>query len=67
MTQPRFIRMPEVTKLTGLSRSMIYKLMKANQFPKPHHPSKYVTVWFYQNILEWQQQVVAGTLVGDVK
>lgn len=30
----RFIRIKEVIKLTGLSKSYIYQLSKTNQFPK---------------------------------
>jgi len=38
--------MPELTKAVGLSKATIYRLMKANQFPKP--------VWITNDRVAWK-------------
>jgi predicted DNA-binding transcriptional regulator AlpA len=32
---PRFLRLPEVMRITGLKMTSVYGLAKANKFPKP--------------------------------
>ncbi len=33
---PRFIRLPELKTIVGMSRSSIYRQIEAGKFPKPH-------------------------------
>jgi predicted DNA-binding transcriptional regulator AlpA len=35
ISPPRMMRLPEVRRVTGLSVSTIYRLMKDNSFPRP--------------------------------
>ena len=44
------IRLPKVMKLTGLSRSTIYRLVKIGEFPKQRKLSERVAVWLKSEI-----------------
>ena len=35
VTEKRFLRFPDVSKITGLSRSAIYARISADDFPRP--------------------------------
>lgn len=50
---PVLIRFAEVSALTCLSRSTIYKLMRAGTFPQPIRPSPRATAWFRDEITAW--------------
>ena len=50
---PRLIRLPEVHRLTGLGRSQIYALAKADQFPKPLKLSERCSAWVEADIHRW--------------
>ena len=53
---PRFLRVPEVKKLTGLSRSTIY----ANHtFPRPVKIGERAVGWIEQEVLDWIDDRVA--------
>ncbi|MFH0709899.1 MAG: AlpA family phage regulatory protein [Pseudomonadota bacterium] len=45
MNQDVLIRLPEVKRLTKLSRSTIYGNMKKGLFPKQYKPSPGVSAW----------------------
>lgn len=49
----RYIRRPEVEALTGISRSTIYRLMDANEFPRPIRLTRKAVGWKEADILEW--------------
>jgi prophage regulatory protein len=51
----RLIRIREVTKLTGLSKSYIYQLTKTNQFPKQISLVKGGTsvAWLESEVNDW--------------
>jgi len=60
----QFIRLPEVIKVTGLSRSTIYAKVNPNlkyfdpSFPKPiklTSGNKGATAWSLQEILNWMK------------
>ena len=42
--EPRLIRIREVIRLTGISRSTLYQLMKSGRFPKPEKLGK-LALW----------------------
>jgi prophage regulatory protein len=42
---PRFIKLPEVERKTGLKRDSVYRLAKLGQFPKPVKVSKWSSAW----------------------
>ena len=51
--EDRLIRMPEVKRLTGLSRSTINRRMKAGRFPKSTPLSPNITVWRAMEVAAW--------------
>ena len=47
------LRIPKVTDKTGLSKTHIYRLVKAGEFPKPIKISKRVSVWDEATLDNW--------------
>ena len=48
-----FLRMPEVLKLTGLSRTTIHRMVKAGTFPPPMKLGARAVGWRAADIEEW--------------
>jgi prophage regulatory protein len=56
----KFMRLDAVVDATGLSRSSIYRQIKAGKFPAPIKIlGERVAVWPEKSIAEWQAQFVA--------
>lgn len=51
----RFLRLPEVIKITALSRSSIYLNISENKFPKPINIGSRSVAWLESEINEWIQ------------
>jgi len=51
--ESRFIRLPEVQHLTGLSKSLIYLLIKQGKFPKQVELNKRTAAWLESEIISW--------------
>ncbi len=51
--QDVMIGIQEVSVLTGMSRTTIYRLRKKNRFPKPHEYSWNMLRWPRNEVLEW--------------
>lgn len=47
------LREAEVRKLTGLSRSQRYRMVKAGRFPAPLQVSQRAVAWAASSIQEW--------------
>ena len=60
--QDSFLRLPQVTKRTGISRSVIYSLIQKSKFPKQIKLSERTAVWSESSINEWieEQKQKAG-------
>ena len=56
----RLIRLPEVRKMVGLSRSEIYRRMALDQFPKPVAIGESARAWVNEEITAWVQQRIAA-------
>jgi prophage regulatory protein len=50
-----FVRMPLVTRMTGLGRSTIYRLMAENKFPSPVKLAKRAVAWRRVDLERWGQ------------
>lgn len=50
-----FLRLPEVKRMTGLSRASIYKRMKSGDFPASVHLSGRLTIWVDTDIHLWMK------------
>jgi len=49
----RFMRLPEVKSVTGLSRSHIYELISRGEFPSQYKLSGRVSGWLESEIRDW--------------
>ena len=49
----RLLRRREVEKLTGLSRSTIYRMLKTGQFPQPVRIGRKAVRWRLRDIIAW--------------
>lgn len=56
----RFIRMPEVKNLTGLSKETIYRMIRAGEFPKIYKIGKAASAWNSEEVYEWLQSKLKG-------
>lgn len=52
----RFLRRPEVEQAIGMTKSMLYKMMAAGQFPKPIKIGR-GSVWSSVEVAEWQKRL----------
>jgi prophage regulatory protein len=52
--RPRFLRIPDVTLETGLSRSTIYRLEQAGDFPRRVRLSGNSMGWWSTQVDEWK-------------
>ena len=50
--QPRFLRLPEVLNLVGVTRSTLYRWMDAGAFPKQIHLGPRSVVWNEQEVIK---------------
>ena len=51
-------RLPEVMKMTGLSRSSIYLRISTNEFPKPVKLGRRAVGWPEDSIIAWQAKMM---------
>jgi len=52
--RPRFLRITDVTSETGLSRSTIYRLEQAGEFPRRVRLSANSMGWWSSHVDEWK-------------
>ena len=53
----RLLRLPEVSRLTGLSRSSVYRLIAQGQFPKPRKLTAHASAWREDEIQKWMDSL----------
>jgi prophage regulatory protein len=49
----RLLRVPEVCKMTGLSRQTIWRLQRAGKFPRRVLISRKAIGWYESDVREW--------------
>ena len=54
----RIIRLKEVIKMTGLSRSSIYRMMNENRFPKSVNLGFRSVGWLEEDLHGWLQSII---------
>lgn len=59
--QDRFLRMPEVLLLTGLSKAHIYSLISKNQFPKQLKIGERASAWLESSVCEWMDSKILNS------
>lgn len=55
-TAPRFLRLPEVRQMTGLSTSTIYRWMTEGNFPKQIQLGSRSVVWNERDVIAWMEK-----------
>jgi len=50
----KFIRMPQVLEMTGLSRGTLYRYIREKSFPQPRQLGPRLLGWYLDEIEEWQ-------------
>lgn len=58
--QERFLRLPEVMHLCGLSRSTIYDLISRNAFPQQVSLGGKNVAWLHSEITAWMSDRIAA-------
>jgi prophage regulatory protein len=53
-----FLRLPEVKTITGLSKSSLYALIRANSFPAPVHLGPRTVAWVRSEVNQWAAERV---------
>jgi len=53
MEQQLLLRLPAVLRITGLSRSTIYKLMAEGSFPASHKITRRAVAWCSADVNQW--------------
>jgi prophage regulatory protein len=56
----KIIRVPQVSALTGLSRSSIYRLEKEGSFPQRKQLGKRMTGWVDDEVQHWLENLPNG-------
>ena len=60
-SKERFLRLPEVQKRTGFSRSYIYKSVSDKTFPAPRKVGVRASIWLESEVIEWMAKVAHDT------
>lgn len=55
----QIIKLPEVTKNTGLAKSTIYKLISENRFPKQIKLTTFSSGWIKSEVDQWIDERIA--------
>lgn len=61
----RILRLPEVKKLTGLSRSSIYLRMANHEFPESISLGGRAVGWLEQDVNKWIEDRIEQSKVAD--
>ena len=59
-TAPRFLRLPEVLNLVGVTRSTLYRWMEAGTFPKQISVGGNTVVWVESAVTAWMEDQMAS-------
>jgi len=65
--QHRFIRLHELTAVTGMSRSTIYNRMKDGSFPRSYQLGDRLVAWLEKDVESWMASKVEGSNWKEVK
>ena len=58
-TAPRFLRLPEVLQITGMSKTFIYDRINDGTFPKQIQLGSRTVVWNEQEVTKWMEDRMA--------
>ena len=63
----RFLRMPEVRAMTGISRPQIYLLISRGKFPKQVKLGEKASAWLRSEILQWMESRIRNSRVTETQ
>jgi prophage regulatory protein len=52
----RLIRLSDVIEMTGIGKTMIYRLIQEDRFPKQFKPGGYSSRWSETEVRQWVEQ-----------
>lgn len=61
---PKFIRLPEVIEISGLSKTTIYELVAAGAFPSPVKIGPRASAWLLSELEAWAASRVLTSRAG---
>jgi prophage regulatory protein len=56
-----FLRLPRVKAVTGLSKSSLYELIRANSFPAPVHLGARTVAWVASEVKQWAAERILSS------
>jgi prophage regulatory protein len=56
-----FLRLPKVKVVTGLSKSSLYELIRANSFPAPVRLGARTVAWIRSEVIEWAAERILSS------
>jgi prophage regulatory protein len=56
-----FLRLPMVRAVTGLSKSSLYELIRANSFPAPVHLGARTVAWVASEVKQWAAERILSS------
>ena len=56
-----FLRLPKVKALTGLSKSSLYELIRAESFPAPIHLGPRTVAWVSSEVRQWAAERISNS------
>ena len=59
-TAPRFLRLPEVLQITGMSKTFIYDRINDGTFPKQIQLGSRTVVWNEREVVQWMEDRMAS-------
>lgn len=62
----RIVRLPEVCRLTGLSRSTVYERIREDRFPQPVNLGGRSVGWLEAEVSRWIVERVAATRLANL-
>ncbi|HZL51011.1 MAG TPA: AlpA family transcriptional regulator [Terracidiphilus sp.] len=54
-----FLRLPELKSVTGLSKSSLYALIRANSFPSPVQLGPRTVAWVRSEVRQWAEERIS--------
>lgn len=57
MPDDRFIDLKEVMRLTALSKTTVYKMVREGRFPDRFNAGEVKVVWSYNDVQDWIRSV----------
>lgn len=51
----RLLKIKQVIEMAGIGRTMIYRLIRSGDFPKPYKPGGYASRWSEAEVIQWRE------------